>query len=141
MLHALLEPPRLLIFEEFSHLHDYIYTFAGCFTINVNLRNEVNTYLLPLKGNYQSATQVNGKPSWKKDLYAIWYAQSVNVDWVIGSLSKIGSSNGWIFAINNFSGITDSQNQWIYWNGNALTYPSDPNDIQIACMNGKYLCS
>ena len=22
-LHALLEPPRLLIFEEFSHLHDY----------------------------------------------------------------------------------------------------------------------
>ena len=115
------------------------YIFAGCSTINVNLRNEVlNTYAI-LNGNYQSATNVNGKPSWKNDLYAIWYSQSNNI-WLIGPLSEIGSDSAWIFASNNFSGITDHDNHWLYWNFyfQAWTSPSEPNDIQIACMNGNY---
>ena len=113
------------------------YIFAGCSTINVNLRNEVLNKYAVLNGNYQSATNVNGKPSWKNDVYAIWYSQSNNT-WLIGPLSYIGSDFAWIFASNDFSGITDNDNQWLYWNGNAWTSPSDPNDIQIACMNGKY---
>ena len=117
--------------------HLKIYIFAGCSTINVNLRNEVfNTYAF-LNETYQSATNVNGKPSWKNDLYAIWYIQSGN-NWLIGSLSEIGNDEAFIFASNNFSGITDNDNPWLYWNENAWTFPSDPNDIQIACMNGKY---
>ena len=115
------------------------YIFAGCSTINVNLKNEVlNTYEF-LNETYQSATIVNGKPSWKNDVYesAIWYLQSSNI-WLIGPLSEIGTGICWIFASNDFSGITDNDNQWLYWNGNAWTSPSDPNDIQIACMNGKY---
>ena len=114
-----------------------IYIFTGCSTINVNLKNEVLNTLGFLNGNYQSATQVNGKPSWKSDAYAIWYIQSNN-NWMIGRLSDIGNDLGWIYASNDFSGITDNENQWYYWNGNAWTSPSDPNDIQIACMNGKY---
>ena len=120
-----------------KHLKKYI--FAGCSTINVNLRNEVlNTYEF-LNENYQSATIVNGKPSWKNDVYesAIWYLQSSNI-WLIGPLSEIGTGICWIFASNDFSGITDNDNQWLYWNGNAWTSPSYPNDIQIACMDGKY---
>ena len=49
------------------------YIFAGCSTINVNLRNEVLNIYAHLNGSYQSATCVNGKPSWKNDEYAIWY--------------------------------------------------------------------
>ena len=56
---------------------------------------------------------------------------------MIGRLSGIGNDKGWIYASNDFSGITDNENQWYYWNGNAWTSPSDPNDIQIACMSGK----
>ena len=120
-----------------SPTYTIIYIFAGCSTINVNLRNEVlNTHGF-LNGNYQSATNVNGKPSWKNDLYAIWYIQSSNT-WMIGPLSEIDNNLGWIYAINDFSGITDNENQWHYWNGSAWTSPSDPFDIQITCINGKY---
>ena len=107
-----------------------IYIFTGCSTINVNLRNEVLNTRGFLNGNYHSATQVNGKPSWKSDAYAIWYIQSNN-NWMIGRLSDIGNDLGWIYASNDFSGIADIENQWYYWNGNAWTSPSDPNDIQI----------
>ena len=123
------------------------YIFAGCSTINVNLRNEVLNKYEYLNGNYQSATNVNGKPSWKKGLYAIWYSQSRDASgnliqsgnhWRIGDLSDIGKNISWIKASNDFSGITDNENQWLYVNGNAWTSPSYPYDIQIACVNGKY---
>ena len=120
-----------------KHLKKYI--FAGCSTINVNLRNEVlNTYEF-LNETYQSATIVNGKPSWKNAAYAIWYVQTYNV-WFIGSLSEIGNNNGFLLVTNDFSGITDNDNQWQYWSlyGFGWIYPSDPTDIQITCMDGKY---
>ena len=100
------------------------------------MRNEVLDSFGLLNGNYQIATNVNGKPSWENDSYAIWYGQTYNV-WYIGPLSEIGNDAGFISATNDFSGITDNDNQWLYVNGNAWTSPSDPNDIQIACMNGK----
>ena len=100
------------------------------------MRNEVSNSFAFLNGNYQIATNVNGKPSWKNDAYAIWYIHISN-NWLIGLLSEIGNDYAFIYALNDFSGITDNDNQWLYWNGNAWTSPSDPNDIQIACMNGK----
>ena len=109
---------------------------SGCSTINVNLRNVVSNLFAFLNGNYQIATIVNGKPSWKNDAHAIWYIQSYSA-WSIGPLSQIGNNAGSIFTFN-ISGITDDDNQWWYWYGNGLTSPSDPNDIQITCMNGKY---
>ena len=101
------------------------------------MKNEVSNSFALLNGNYQIATNVNGKPSWTNDVYAIWYMQSNNF-WLIGSLNEIGNTYGFIYAINDFSGITDNDNQWFYWNGNVWASPSDPNDIQITCMDGKY---
>ena len=91
-----------------------------------------------LNGNYaQEPLNVNGKPSWNNGVNAIWYIQSSN-NWLIGPLSEIGNIVGWIYASNDFSGITDNDNQWLYWNGTAYTSPSDPNDIKITCIDGKY---
>ena len=103
------------------------------------MRNEVLDSFGLLNGNYQIATNVNGKPSWKNAAYAIWYVQTYNV-WFIGSLSEIGNNNGFLLVTNDFSGITDNDNQWQYWSlyGFGWIYPSDPTDIQITCMDGKY---
>ena len=103
------------------------------------MRNEVLDSFGVYIGNYQIATNLNGKPSWKNDAYAIWYLQTNNV-WSIGPLSEIGNDAAVILATNDFSGITDNENQWLYWSvyGDGMISPSDPNDIQIACMNGKY---
>ena len=78
---------------------------------------------------------MNGKPSWKNDAYAIWFRQNV---WFIGPLNEIGNDIAFIVAFNDFSGITDNDNQWLYSNGNAFSL-SDPNDIHITCMDGKYI--
>ena len=102
--------------------------------------NEVSYLFAYLNGNYQFATNVNGKSSWKNDAHAIWYAQSSNV-WLIGSLSDIGKdpwNSGFILASNDFSGITDNDNQWRYRYGQGWASPLDPNDIQITCIDGKY---
>ena len=101
------------------------------------MRNEVSNSFAFLNRNYQIATNVNGKPSWKNGAYAIWYMQNYNY-WFVGRLSEIGNAHGFIYASNDFSGITDNDNQWLFWNGNAWTSPSDPNNIKITCMDGKY---
>ena len=112
--------------------------FAGCSTINVNLCCVVNNTYGFLNGNYtKEPLNVNGKPSWNNDVNAIWYIQSDN-NWLIGPLSEIGNNTAYIFASNDFSGITDNDNQWLYWNGTAWTSPFDPNDIKITCLDGKY---
>ena len=112
--------------------------FAGCSTINVNVCCVVNATYGFLNGNYaQEPLNVNGKPSWNNGVNAIWYIQSSN-NWLIGPLSEIGTNTAWIFASNDFSGITDNDNQWLYWNGTAWTSPFDPNDIKITCIDGKY---
>ena len=112
---------------------------SGCSTINVNLRNVVSNLFAFLNGNYQIATIVNGKPSWKNAAYAIWYVQTYNV-WSIGFLREIGNDASYLSATNDFSGITDNDSQWQYWSlyGFGWITPSDPNDIQITCMDGKY---
>ena len=59
--------------------------------------------------------------------------------WVIGRLSEIGSTLAYIVTNNHFPGFTESQSQWLYHVGNSWKSPSDPSDITVACMNGKYL--
>ena len=75
--------------------------------------NEISNTLGFLNGNYQIATIVNGKPSWKNNGYAIWYKPQIDV-WFIGPLSEIGNYFAFLGALNNFSGITDNDNQWKY---------------------------
>ena len=116
-------------------IYIYVYIVADCYKVNVYLRNAYYLSNLQfLNGNYyQSATQVNGKPSWKKGAYAIWYIQSLN-HWMIGPLSYIGYDSGWVCANNDYSGITDNKNKWHYTDGNVWYTPYYTNDIQIACM-------
>jgi hypothetical protein len=118
--------------------------------MNVTLKNEPYelctwyTY-----GNYIIAeTLVNGKSNWKDPTYdaAIWYVSNGNY-WTIGSYVSngnywtIGSFLHWkglgdFYALNDFSGLTDSGNQWHFKDlqGN-WKIPSDPNDIQVNCIN------
>ena len=92
-----------------------------------------------LEGSYESEGIFNGKPSWKSDNYAIWYSLEYT-GWLIGETfyTKDRKNTGMIYASNDFSGVTDNNNQWEYINGNSWNIPSDPNDIQITCMDGKY---
>ena len=93
-----------------------------------------------LEGSYEREEIFNGKPSWKKDNYAIWYSSEYN-GWLIGETfyTKDRKNTGMIFASDDFSGVTDNNNQWEYINGNSWKIPSDPNDIHITCMDGKYI--
>ena len=112
---------------------------SDCSIINVFLKNEpfyLHTHYT--YGNYNaSETLVNGKRYWKNYLYykAIWYVSSNN-RWTIGILDQISQGLGDFYAPNHFSGLTDSANQWHFKNheGN-WKIPSDPNDVQVTCIN------
>ena len=81
-----------------------------------------------LQGDYQISTPLNGKPSWTKSTYAIYYRKGY---WAIGPMESIGGEFAWIYASNDFSGLTDSDNVWKFSNGSNFEYPSNPKDIQI----------
>ena len=85
-----------------------------------------------LQGDYQISTQLNGKPSWTKSTYAIYYRRG---DWAIGPMESIGGEFAWIYARNDFSGLTDNDNAWTFYNGNSFTSPSDPKDIQVTYIH------
>ena len=85
-----------------------------------------------LQGDYQISTQLNGKPSWTKSTYAIYYRRG---DWAIGPMEFIGGEFAWIYASNDFSGLTDSDNVWKFSIGSNFEYPSNPKDIQIAYIH------
>ena len=92
-----------------------------------------------IEGNYEREGIFNGKPSWKSDDYAIWYS-SEYTGWLIGETDYTlhRKDTGMIYASDDFSEVTDSSNQWEYINENSWKIPSDPNDIQITCLDGKY---
>ena len=106
--------------------------------MNVTLKNEpyeLRTWYT--YGNYIVAeTLVNGKSNWKDPTYdaAIWYVSNGNY-WTIGSFLH-WKGLGDFYALDNFSGLTDSRNQWHFKDlqGN-WKIPSDPNDIQVNCIN------
>ena len=83
-----------------------------------------------LDGDYQISTEVDGKPSWINNDYAIWY-KSIHNSWFIGDSNDIGQSLCYFYAYNDFSDPTADDNQWFYWNGNSWTSPSNPEDISI----------
>ena len=86
-----------------------------------------------LQGDYQISTQLNGKPSWTKNTYAIYYVS--RGFWIFGTLESIGGEFAWIYARNDFSGLTDSKNTWLFYNGNSFTPISDPKDVQVTYIH------
>ena len=87
-----------------------------------------------LQGTYLLSTTVNGKPSWTNGDYAIWFLPS-NGNWVIGLLNEIGQDLAYIYASNDFSGLTAIENQWKYWTGYA--WKLAPTDISVTCYADK----
>ena len=86
-----------------------------------------------LNGSYEISYEVNGKPSYVKDDRAIWYVPSSNI-WVISNLEVIGQDLAYIYAYDDFSGLTDTNNEWLhYFEGNWI--PSSPNIINVTCKN------
>ena len=112
---------------------------SDCSILNVILKNEpLYLHTSYLYGNYTaSETLVNGKSYWKniRMVKAIWYVSSSN-RWTIGILDHISKGLGDFYANNQFSGLTDSANQWHFKDDNRKwKIPSVPNDIQVICIN------
>ena len=87
-------------------------------------------------GTYKRSSDVNGRPSYRNDEFAIWYEEN---KWIIGKLEHLGSNTGSIFTEDNFGGLIDKKNLWKYlgisyygtiWN-KATT-----NDFTIECTSG-----
>ena len=86
-----------------------------------------------LLGDFKKST-----PGWINGENAIWHQFSTNI-WIIGSLSEIGSTLADIIKGTHFSGLIAIENQWLYHDENSWTSQSDPNDISVKCVYGKYI--
>ena len=103
---------------------------GGCLIVRINLTNELlNGGYEYINGDYEISIMPNGQTSWINGDYAIWYYPGY---WY---LVDIGSNVVIMYAINDFHGLTDDENEWNYWTGSSWTSPIDPNDIQITCVN------
>ena len=112
---------------------------SDCSIIDVILKNEPHYFCTWYSHGIYNAleTLVNEKSWWKSSTYdsAIWYVSNSN-RWTIGSLDHISNGHGDFYAPNHFSGLTDSANQWHFKDDNGKwKIPSDPNDIQVTCIN------
>ena len=81
-------------------------------------------------GSYESSDLINGKRSWIDQVFgkAIWIKHNF---WIIGLIGHIGTNKATFYAQNEFSGLSDSNNQWHYKNDGQWIIPEDPNDIRI----------
>ena len=88
-------------------------------------------------GRYKRSSDVNGKPSYRKDDKAIWYIKCNQ--WLIGDLEDLGSTRGSIYAKDDFGGLTDEKNVWRYSNNgysNSGWRTAGTNDITVECTPG-----
>ena len=89
-------------------------------------------------GSYELSNVINGKRSWKDHVFgkAIWIQHN---NWIIGLIGHIGTNKSTFYAHNQFSGLSDSNNQWHYINyvngSKQWILPEDPNDIRIEISN------
>ena len=111
-------------------------TSYACSIVHVVLNNNTaNNTPLHLHedyayGSYESADFINGKRSWIDQVFgkAIWIKDNV---WIIGLIGNIGTNKATFYAHNEFSGLSDSNNQWHYKDDEQWILPEDPNDIRI----------
>ena len=101
--------------------------------VRISLTNELsNAGYEYFNGDYEISIMPNGKTSWINGDYAIWYNSGY---WHIGDLADIGEYMGYMYASNDFSGLTDDKNEWFYWDGNNWTSPKNQSDVQITRVN------
>ena len=111
-----------------------------CLIIRISLTNEVLNAGYGYNRDYEISILPNGQTSWISGDYAIWYIElygpgPVVSVWNIGNLHNIGEQIAFMYAYNDFHGLTDDENEWNYWTGSSWTSPIDPTDIQITCVN------
>ena len=103
-----------------------------CLIVRVSLNNELLHHLNHFDGDYEISTMPNGHTSWINGVYAIWY---ISGHWSIGPLVYMGTDMGNMYAINDFYGLTDDENEWNYFDGSNWITLTDQSDIQITCVN------
>ena len=113
---------------------------SECLFIHIILKNEPLHHQTFLSyGSFEESFLVNGRKSWKNVLYsnAIWYMPNNN-QWKIADIKYTGEDFADLYAIDQFSGLTDSRNQWHYYDYLSKTHklPPDPNDITVMCTSG-----
>ena len=125
-------------------------TSYACSIVHVVLNNNTeentaNNTPLHLHENYtygsyeESSELINGKRSWIDQVFgkAIWFKHNIwatNI-WMIGPIGHIGTNKATFYAHNEFSGLSDSNNQWHYKGDGQWILPEDPNDIKIEISN------
>ena len=88
-------------------------------------------------GSYEESSEfINRKRSWIDQVFgkAIWFKPNTN-SWIIGLIGHIRTNNGAFCSPNDFSGLSDSNNQWHYKGDGQWILPEDPNDIRIEISN------
>ena len=104
-----------------------------CSIVRISLTNEpLDPGYGYLNGDYEISIMPNGQTSWINGNYAIWYTSG---HWHIGELADIGEQWAYIYATNDFHGLTDNENEWHYWDGSSWISLTDPSDVQITCEN------
>ena len=104
----------------------------ACSIVHVVLNNNTPLHIHEdyAYGSYESSDVINGKISWIDQVFgkAIWIQHNF---WIIGLIGHIGTNKATFYAQNEFSGLSDSNNQWHYRNDGQYFLPEDPNDIRI----------
>ena len=100
------------------------------------MENDAKVYQGHFAGVYfEMSSNVNGKPSYSMGDNAIWYHNEVNA-WLFGSIDHIGSTVTGIYAFDDFGGLTDEKNVWVYWNGDEYKKAGTNDVIVTSCTSG-----
>ena len=123
------------LFDITSNACSIVHVVLNNNTVN-NTANNIPLHLYEdyTYGSYESSNFINGKRSWIDQVFgkAIWINNNF---WRIGLIGHIGTNKATFYAHNEFSGLSDSNNQWHYINyvngSKQWILPEDPNDIKI----------
>ena len=104
----------------------------------IKLENDAKAHEGSKAGLYERASDINGKPSYRMGNQAIWYYHKSN-KWIIGSFDKLGSgsSHAHIYARNNFAGLTDERNIWMYFDRTKWKI-AETNDVIAKEVTGTF---
>ena len=104
------------------------FTVGTCDSIQITLTGGALSALAHVPGHYVKYITVNGKPSWTKGPYALWWS-SIG-DWMVGDKDHIGGPGGWLYS--SVSGQPyGNTNDWFYYNGTAWVNPI--GEIDVGC--------
>ena len=115
-----------------------------CLIVRISLTNELlSVGYAFLNGDYERLILSNGQTSWISSDYGIWSYISPSTGtlfWLIGDLACLGGDQCgidqiYLGVINDFYGLTDDENEWMYVQGSSWISPTDQSDIQIICVN------